>query len=406
MRRDGAKPWMILVNDQHGVHTPAYARTRREAEEFAASRSSFRRDVFLLVLPTKTHVPGSGIGWVSAYRNGSLHDQMGRGAYDPRRSVRKPASRDGAKRSPAARRDPAARLSRKQPALMTAAEINRELDRLDRQRRRLTDEFIEAGRGRETASETQKLDDPLARRWNAITGRAYDLRNEITLRYGPDAPSRLPRDFGPRTRRDAAKRAAERPAPRARKARRDVRRRDPAPRGTSPSAREKLASQIVSDRKSRRLLPRDLQREYGLTAEQAEKIFGVLEGPYAQESRVPNVEWYLRPLAERISRDRSSSRELTDSARHISHGFYRVSDREAGALARGAGKPLPRHGMELRVELPDGRLAWLSRTPAKHLAPTRGWVWSVSGVASRDRGSPRRSERGERSPARAKRGAG
>lgn len=72
--------------------------------------------------------------------------------------------------------------------------------------------------------------------------------------------------------------------------------------------------------------------------------------------------------------------------RHISHGFYRVSDREAGQLARGVGKPLPKHGYELRVELSDGRLAWLSRTPTQYSlreGPARGWVWAVSGIGGR-----------------------
>lgn len=73
---------------------------------------------------------------------------------------------------------------------------------------------------------------------------------------------------------------------------------------------------------------------------------------------------------------------------HISHGFYKVSDKEAVLLAKGVGKPLPRHGMELRVELFDGRLAWLTRTPYQHHvdAPARGWVWSVSGLSGTRRG--------------------
>lgn len=88
----------------------------------------------------------------------------------------------------------------KEPRDMTAAEINRELDALDKKRQRLNDEFIAAGRGHETASETAKKTDPLAERWKALVSRTADLRNEISLRYGPGAPSRLPRGFG--TRRD------------------------------------------------------------------------------------------------------------------------------------------------------------------------------------------------------------
>lgn len=72
---------------------------------------------------------------------------------------------------------------------------------------------------------------------------------------------------------------------------------------------------------------------------------------------------------------------LTDQQRHISHGFYRVSDAEAGRLARAVGKHLPKPGMELRVQLPDGRLAWLQRTPMAGGGPRRrGWVWAIWGL--------------------------
>jgi hypothetical protein len=66
---------------------------------------------------------------------------------------------------------------------------------------------------------------------------------------------------------------------------------------------------------------------------------------------------------------------------HIGHG-YRVTDAFAGKLARAVGKPLPRHGYELAVDLPGGPAAWLTRTPVSHSsygfpAPKRGWVWYV-----------------------------
>ena len=75
--------------------------------------------------------------------------------------------------------------------------------------------------------------------------------------------------------------------------------------------------------------------------------------------------------------------------RYISHGFYRVTDREAKALAKDAGSNVPGAGMELRVQLPDGSLAWLSRTPYSqgHTdAPKRGWVYAVSGITKPDKG--------------------
>lgn len=65
---------------------------------------------------------------------------------------------------------------------------------------------------------------------------------------------------------------------------------------------------------------------------------------------------------------------------HISHDHYRVSDADAGRLARAVGRPLPRHGYELIVVLEDGRTAALKRTPygSGHTdAPKRGWVWCV-----------------------------
>jgi hypothetical protein len=90
----------------------------------------------------------------------------------------------------------------KSPRDLTAREINRALDQIDAKRSKLTDRFIAQGRGSETADETWKKSDPLAREWQALGNRYGDLRNEIELRYGPRAPSRLPsgRGFGPRTR--------------------------------------------------------------------------------------------------------------------------------------------------------------------------------------------------------------
>lgn len=60
---------------------------------------------------------------------------------------------------------------------------------------------------------------------------------------------------------------------------------------------------------------------------------------------------------------------------------YRISDADAGKLARAAGKPLPGYGRELRVALPSGQLAWLRREHyPKRLhadAPKREWIWIV-----------------------------
>lgn len=85
----------------------------------------------------------------------------------------------------------------KDPATMTAAQINHELDRLDVLRGKLNDEFISAGRGHETADETYRKTDSLALRWREASDRQAVLRTEVSRRYGPGAPSRLPRGFGP-----------------------------------------------------------------------------------------------------------------------------------------------------------------------------------------------------------------
>lgn len=81
------------------------------------------------------------------------------------------------------------------PADLTPAQINRELDALDRRRSRNTDAFIAAGRGEERPSEYLSKEDPLSKEAREISDRMSALRNEIERRYGPGAPSRLPRGF-------------------------------------------------------------------------------------------------------------------------------------------------------------------------------------------------------------------
>lgn len=68
-------------------------------------------------------------------------------------------------------------------------------------------------------------------------------------------------------------------------------------------------------------------------------------------------------------------------SRPLAPGFHRLTDAQAGALARAVGKKLPAHGRELRVEVPGLGLRWLTRTPYGRGnwtdAPTRGWVWAI-----------------------------
>lgn len=82
---------------------------------------------------------------------------------------------------------------------MSAGQINKALDRVDKAGRALVDDFIAAGRGHEKPSETRTKTDPLAQRHIQISDVRWTLRNEIERRYGPGAPSRLPtgRGFGP-----------------------------------------------------------------------------------------------------------------------------------------------------------------------------------------------------------------
>jgi hypothetical protein len=75
---------------------------------------------------------------------------------------------------------------------LTPSEINRRLDRLDKLSSKLTDEFIAAGRGHELPSETFKKTDPLAERKRRVWADSDALHREISRRYGPGAPSRLP----------------------------------------------------------------------------------------------------------------------------------------------------------------------------------------------------------------------
>jgi lysophospholipase L1-like esterase len=87
------------------------------------------------------------------------------------------------------------KLSSKDPAAMTPAQINTELDKLDKLDSALTDEMIAAGRGHERPSEYLRATDPLSVEMRDIFGRRTKLHNEIALRYGPGAPRRMPPGF-------------------------------------------------------------------------------------------------------------------------------------------------------------------------------------------------------------------
>lgn len=82
---------------------------------------------------------------------------------------------------------------------MTAGQINKELDKIDKQRSDVNRQLIDAGYGHLRMSEISGLDHPLARREEDLYDKYMILRREVDRRYGPGAPSRLPsgRGFGP-----------------------------------------------------------------------------------------------------------------------------------------------------------------------------------------------------------------
>jgi len=82
-------------------------------------------------------------------------------------------------------------------ACMTAGQINKALDRSDKLGNELIAEFIAAGRGHERFSAIAAKDDDLSRRYIAAANAQYKLKHEVSRRYGPGAPYRLPRGFGP-----------------------------------------------------------------------------------------------------------------------------------------------------------------------------------------------------------------
>ncbi len=89
----------------------------------------------------------------------------------------------------------------KDPATMTAGQINKELDALAKKSEQQTDKMIAAGRGSWKHSDIRTAaggGDKLAIDYIAVSDRQHELRAEIDARYGPNAPSRLPHGFKPR----------------------------------------------------------------------------------------------------------------------------------------------------------------------------------------------------------------
>lgn len=190
------------------------------------------------------------------------------------------------------RRNPAAR----DPAEMSAAQINKELDKLDALDSALTSDFIAAGRGHEKPSEYLRADDPLARRARALFERRSALRREVESRAGPGM-RRLPRGFGPRRARNPV-----------------------------PPSKVKQGAQLFEDftghtpRVRRRI---DAGRALGLPIKAGRKIplvaFGELTEVRYRTIRDGKEEFYRHPF-------RASSRPLL-AARHDGKRIYIVGGR-------------------------------------------------------------------------------
>lgn len=91
----------------------------------------------------------------------------------------------------------ALKVPTKDPAQMSGGEINKELDRHDASQSALNTELIDAGHGSVRFNDLPATGHPAALEMHQLAARTGQLRSEIARRYGPGAPSRLPKGFGP-----------------------------------------------------------------------------------------------------------------------------------------------------------------------------------------------------------------
>jgi hypothetical protein len=97
-----------------------------------------------------------------------------------------------------------AKISTKDPATMTAGQVNKEMKRLEDLSYGLTKELIAAGRGSERILTTLELKDPLSLRVRAVSDRKEALMSEIKARtgkWGSSLPTQGRVKYGPRTKR-------------------------------------------------------------------------------------------------------------------------------------------------------------------------------------------------------------
>lgn len=122
-----------------------------------------------------------------------------------------------------------------------------------------------------------------------------------------------------------------------------------------------------------------LVREHaGLPGRISGKHLGLDEKDFERiDKRAVEIRQAVKRLRDRDKPGRASGAHL---GKHIGHSFYKITDKQAAALARAAGAPLPRHGYYIPILL-EGRRAELHRTTyssSLHTdAPKRGWVWAV-----------------------------
>ena len=98
----------------------------------------------------------------------------------------------------------------KDVSAMTAGELNKALDSLDKKDSKVNAELIASGRGNELYQDVLKKSDALSKKATANYVRRMELRREIDSRYGPGAPSRMPtRRQNPKRKKNAPLRRAK-----------------------------------------------------------------------------------------------------------------------------------------------------------------------------------------------------
>lgn len=97
---------------------------------------------------------------------------------------------------------PGGKISSTDPATLTPARFNRELDQLEKLDSQNNQALIDAGYGSLKPTEIRALDDPLGARYGEIQDRKHDMAQEMRNRMGPGTYARLP--SGARRRKEKA----------------------------------------------------------------------------------------------------------------------------------------------------------------------------------------------------------